>query len=200
LALLAPQCGAQDAPPGSTYAHAPGMRALLHWEHFPLRVFFPPGRLASRERRQLALAGFDEWARATRGVVCCQVVSAETQADLSVTFTSHALTSGFSTIGGRTTMTCVGDVLKKVEIEIVEKDDDPAGFQAISAHEFGHALGIDGHSDDPSDMMYPVVTYTLFTIRNDEIILPTPARIVTRRDVNTLHISYPIALFPPEKR
>jgi len=49
-------------------------------------------------------------------------------------------------------------------------------------------------------MMYPVVTYTLFTIRNDEIILPTPARIVTRRDVNTLHISYPIALFPPEKR
>lgn len=152
------------------------MRALLHWERFPLRVFFPAGRLTSRGRRELALAGFDEWVRATHGVVCYQVVPAEGQADLVVTVTSHALTAGFSTVGGRTTTTCAGAVLKKVAIEIVEKDDDP------------------------DDMMYPVVTYALFTLRNDEIVLPTPARVVTRRDVNTLHAAYPASLFPPEKR
>ena len=175
------------------------MRALLHWERFPLHLFFPATRLASRERKERTLAGFDEWVQATHGGVCYRVVPTESQADLVVTFTSHALTAGLSTVGGRTTTTCAGTVLKKVAIEIVEKDDDPDGFQAICAHEFGHALGLDGHSDDPDDMMYPVVTYTLFTIRNDEIVLPTPARTVTRRDVNTLRLAYPAAVFATPK-
>lgn len=199
LSLLAPPAVAQDAPPGPNYAHAPDMRALLHWERFPLHIFFPASRLASRERKALALAGFDQWVQATHGVVCYQVVPTESQADIAVTFTSHALTFGFSTIGGMTTLTCTGAVLKKAAMEIVEKDDDPIGFQAISAHEFGHALGLDGHSDDPDDIMYPVVTYTLFTIRNDEIVLPTPPRVVTRRDVNTLRAAYPAAAFAPPK-
>ena len=199
LALFVPRSAAQEAPPGHNYAHAPAMRSLLHWERFPLHVFFPASRLASRERKERTLAGFDEWVQATHGVVCYQVVPTESRADLVVTFTSHALTAGFSTVGGRTTTTCDGAVLKKVSVEIVEKDDDPDGFQAISAHEFGHALGLDGHSDDPGDMMYSVVTYTLFTIRNDEIVLPTPARVVTRRDVNTLQAAYPADVFAPPK-
>ena len=145
------------------------------------------------------LAGFDEWVRATRGVVCYQVVPTESRADLVVTFTFHSLSAGFSHVGGLTTLTCTGAVLKKAAIEIVEKDDDPAGFQAICAHEFGHALGIDGHSDDPDDMMAAVITYPLVTVQNDEIVLPTPTRIVTPRDVNTLRAAYPDILFPASK-
>lgn len=205
LPLLAFRAVAQGAPSDSNsahvpnYAHTSNMRALLHWERFPLHVFFPASRLASAERKQLALAGFDEWVQATHGIVCYRVVTKETGAELVVNFISHTRTSGFSTVGGRTTITCEGALLKKVAIEIVEKDDDPAGFQTICAHEFGHALGIDGHSDDEKDMMFPVLTLTLFTVRNDEIALPTPARTVTRRDVNTLLTAYPLAIFS-EKR
>ncbi len=47
--------------------------------------------------------------------------------------------------------------------------------QAV-AHEFGHALGIAGQSDDRLDLMYPFAHY--------------PA-VVTNRDVNTLKIAYP---------
>jgi hypothetical protein len=55
----------------------------------------------------------------------------------------------------------------------------PDEFLQVSAHEMGHALGIQGHSTDPRDLMY---TYA-----------HTPAE-VTERDLNTMSLSYAPAL------
>lgn len=39
--------------------------------------------------------------------------------------------------------------------EVFGKEFSGAGIRNVGRHEFGHALGL-GHSDDPSDLMYPV--------------------------------------------
>ncbi len=198
LALSVPACPARDVPVRPDYTHAPGLRALLHWERFPLRVSFPAGRLATRERKALALAGFDEWVQATRGAVSYEVVPTASPGDLTVIFLPHP-SAVSPPVGGLTTLTRAGAVLKKAAMSLTERDEDPAAFQATAAHEFGHALGIDGHSDDPDDIMFPVMSLPRPLVRNDETDPPPPVRGVTRRDLNTLRAAYPGLAFAPAK-
>jgi predicted Zn-dependent protease len=53
------------------------------------------------------------------------------------------------------------------------KRGNSVDISAIAAHEFGHALGIDGHSADSRDLMHPIHN------------MGAPCRI-TSRDLNTL--------------
>ena len=68
------------------------------------------------------------------------------------------------------------DVLTRASIQVNEKLSDAQLIQ-VTAHELGHALGIQGHSDDPRDLMF---THAHL-----------PAR-VTERDANTMFVSYGI--------
>lgn len=188
---------AADAVPGPNYAHARELHSLMHWEHFPLRVYFVPG--VTPERRDLALSGFDEWVHATRGIVCWQLVSAADQADLTVTFTSTSVVSGSPNIIGQTFVTSDDLVIHKATMLLSEQGDDAAEIKAMSAHEFGHALGIEGHSDNSDDMMYPIISWSLPSVWNAQHQFLDPPRTVTLRDVNTLKAAYPPSVFPPEK-
>ena len=198
--LLAPprlttSAPAQTNPRPSNYAHGPEMRRLLHWPRFPLRVCFMPGELATPTREAATRAGFDEWGSATHQFVRYVVVSDPAQADVLVAFLPESSVPGKGRATGNTGFTFSGLVLKKARIRLATGGAAPADLQATAAHEFGHALGIDGHSDDPADLMFPVLERETPLSADTPMSSLTP-HVLSVRDLNTLKICYPALVLP----
>ncbi len=144
-----------------------------------------------RERTEAVQAGFDQWVHASRGFVQYQVVTKPIQAEIVVTFLPDGSVPNQGGSCGHTTMTFLTLTLKSANVLLATTGVTPTDLQAIAAHEFGHALGIDGHSDDPDDLMYAVLTHS----PDGELSLP--AHSVTVRDLNTLKVCYPAFVVPP---
>ena len=126
---------------------------LLHWRTFPLRVYFVPDAENSTERRALATQGFNQWVEATNNGATYRVVSNSREADITVQFYTY---------GGN-----AGEVLGNTGYDFVEGTDILAAAQIrlgitgnyrndgiTATHEFGHALGIAGHSVTRADLMF----------------------------------------------
>ncbi len=199
LLMLAPAPSpghAQSAPEAPDYAHVPGMNHLWHWARFPLRVFVATHDAAEDQAARSALAGFDEWVRATGGAVRYVVVDGPARADLVVRFVAMETLPGQPGIGGETDDDARDGVLRHAAMTLATGGATPAELQSVAAHEFGHVLGIGGHSDDPADLMYPTET-RVFTA--DGMPVDAPPRPVTARDLNTLRACYPGLPVPPER-
>ncbi len=170
---------------------APPMR-VLHWAHFPVRISLEAHGLGQREEVPTALAGFEEWKAASHGKICFVQVSDPNKADITVQFVPGRYLSAATRAVGETTIYSSGGVLQKASMRLAEGVMLPEELQATAAHEFGHALGISGHSSDPDDVMYPVETVH-FDAQDQP--LPGEARTVTAHDLQILAGGYP-ELFP----
>jgi hypothetical protein len=122
---------------------------LLYWERFPVTVYFERDANYSDYYRTLALQGFDQWVEATGSVVRYREISNPDGAQIKVYFkpdTRNGLTTyRYYPSSGR---------LVSAKVEIGVQGNNPIDIRSIAAHEFGHALGIAGHSKDPEDMMF----------------------------------------------
>ena len=150
---------------------------------FPLRVFLADGSLQTRLAR-----GFDGWVKATGGRISYVFVKDAANADISVGVgtTSSAGTSGEAAIAAVTYDTDTNEIMSGTITFTSDAAQltDPRGdlFSVLSAHEFGHLLGLiseteQGHSPDALDTMYFKPNLSVGS--------------VTERDVNSLENLYP---------
>lgn len=175
----------------SNYAHASTMEHLWHWPHFPLHVFIATHNAQEEHDATAALDGFDEWVKATNHAVHYIVVDNPALADLTVRFTPDMYLPDEPGVAGETHTAASRGVLRRASMVLATGSATAAELQSTAAHEFGHALGIGGHSDDPDDLMYSSETRY---ISEDGSPAPTPPHRVTERDLNTLRFCYPALL------
>jgi hypothetical protein len=152
--------------------YIPQLSALLRWHSFPLRVYFMRDAHYTAKRQQLAMASFSQWVNLTNKRIQFTVVDSEQQAQLLVRFDP-------STRAGRTEYTYYPERREIVRAEMVigVQGDAANDIQSVAVHEFGHALGIAGHSDEPRDVMYP--RYKVGRLAT-----------VSPRDLNTVKTAY----------
>jgi predicted Zn-dependent protease len=86
---------------------------------------------------------------------------------------------------GKNELMTWGKYIQKNDINLALESSEgrpytPAEIQSTALHEAGHMLGIRGHSDDPSDIMFPVMMEN-----NTEF-----PRHLSQRDINTIQIIY----------
>lgn len=169
-----PECGppASRAPTGLQYGQA--LRRRIAWPSFPVRVGFVRDAAYSVRREAAARRGLERWREASGGALTFEVAENVDEADVRVRFDT-------TSNDGQTSTHYRGSRITGAEVRVGVERDWSSDIACIAAHEFGHALGIDGHSDDPRDLMYP--THTMGRRWS-----------VTERDWNTLAAHYPAQL------
>lgn len=189
--------GPPSAPPLSA-GQFPGRsendeRDYFHWPRLPVRVFVAATTGQEREWARVSEAGFDQWVQATRGVVAYTLVDLPSQAQIVVRFAPGPTVWEHPDLVGMTTTNWTGPVLESAQVVLAAGRKTPADLQAVAAHEFGHALGIRGHSGNPGDVMFASLRECPASAARP---LPPPAHPVTAHDLDDLRRCYPALLTP----
>jgi len=146
-------CAATNAPAPSrlpdTTRFVPNyvteLSAARQWGRQALTVSVPTALRPTFEASQSA------WA-AQYGTLLTLSATADPTADIQVdTVPTGSL---WGDVVGLTTVTYQGSQILQATIHLDASLSGEA-LKQVLAHELGHALGVDGHSADPSDLMYP---------------------------------------------
>ncbi len=174
--------------PAQPQESARALAPALHWTQFPVRVYVEARDGARDQRALIVLAGLDEWVDASHEKVCYIRTTDPKAADITVQFVAGRFLSADTHVIGETELHWSGTTLKKASIRLAEGAGTMEDLQATAAHEFGHALGIQQHSSDPGDLMFPVETLHESPIGDP---LPEETPYVTPHDMRQLADSYP---------
>ena len=150
--------------------YASGLRYHATWPAFPLTVAFVHDSNYRFTREQWARRGFDSWLTATQGLTRYQVIADVAAAQVTVRF-DPATNDGYTYTSFR------DGQITRASVRIGVRRGRANDIACIAAHEFAHSLGVDAHSPDPHDVMYPI-HYMGRAWR------------ITLRDYNTLAVLY----------
>jgi hypothetical protein len=149
---------------------------FYQWDAFPLNVYFHQGSVWTQSREDHCGSGFDGWSVATEGRVSWVKVDDESQAQVTVQFLAPGELNGAAL--GSTALAVYAETQRMVNAYMrIANTSNLQSLEQTCAHEFGHALGIGGHSPLSMDLMFYKQNMTT----------PTSP---TERDVNTLLGAY----------
>lgn len=157
---------------------------LYHWDHVPVRASFdlPDNWAVLYDGQPLHTQAVNEWNVAEyKGtpVQMLRTVSWGSSTDVAVAFVQRL----FGSTLGETRYTYSPTTLRMVDAEITIALSDTLGpmtadeIRAVMAHELGHAIGIGGHSNTSTDLLYPTLQH--------------PPQVAGVRDLNTMKTAYP---------
>jgi predicted Zn-dependent protease len=164
----------------------------FHWspDRMPLKVYVSDGANVPGYRpefRKMITDAFSEWCNTSNGVLSWKQVNSAKGADIVCSWTDTPTIRPGSVEAGQTrtlvqTNRDTGEgriVTAQISIltALMGKNFSNENMYKTSLHEVGHALGLQGHSDVASDIMYP-------TVNEDQVARLKP------RDVNTMSQLY----------
>lgn len=142
-------------------------------DRMPIDVYIADGGAVPgyrAEYRKMIADAFNEWCNNSKGLLKWRQVNDPRQADVVCTWTNNPTIKPGSVEAGQTrtlvqTNRDTGEgkiVTAQISIltELMGRQFSNENMYKTCLHEVGHALGLQGHSDVPSDIMYPTVNQT----------------------------------------
>jgi predicted Zn-dependent protease len=188
-----PVCSTSFASPNFVLNRDPSsgdLNRLLYWAKFPLRVAFrndrtyPDGFGGTISVAAVATDAFGRWKSDTGGAVDFTIVGSADPAEIEVNVAELASRPSAGGTLGQTAIHFLepsGRITKAVvTLNVwpgITRNEVSLGLRATSAHEFGHALFLLGHSENNADLMFPEIN-------------PIADKFLSVADLNSLRTSY----------
>jgi hypothetical protein len=145
---------------GSELVVAPdvtGATRLLKWVAFPLNIYFEHNAYWTQALEDASKVGINAWNTATNGQVTWQETTVASNAQITVVFEPDAALPTGALGETQDSYDQSTGLIYAATLSIGADSfnaDNVSGFEQTCAHEFGHALGIAGHSPNQGDLMY----------------------------------------------
>jgi predicted Zn-dependent protease len=177
------------------YLNAVNTEGNFRWspDKLPIDVFIADGQGVSGYHpgyRQMMIDAFEAWCDSSNGAITWREAQNPNRADVIVSWTSSpnirpgAVEAGQTrTLIQQNKFTGDGKIMNaqiSILTELMGRSFNEDAMRKTCLHEVGHALGLQGHSDVPTDIMYP-------TVNEHQV-----ARLKSR-DINTLARLYSAA-------
>lgn len=150
------------SPPG-TYVGRITSNGVVHWanEKMPVKVYIAPGEgIPGYKPEYLAVLHkcFSEWEAAANGAVKFQFVNQSVGSHIEVIWTNDSTRLVNPSEGGHTLFQASTRGIEHAETilltQIPGSRVNENSMHIVGLHEIGHALGINGHSDNSDDIMF----------------------------------------------